>query len=276
MKAVPRLPFFVEPVPLDLAWKDPEANLAAIEREVRSRLACAPEAPSEARLFLFPELTLTGFVTQAPPAYRCDPPDPPLARLKALARELRTGLAVGFPEVNPLDSRRPFNTLAVISPDGAEAARYRKTHLFTFGEMPESTVYAAGEGGTIFEYRGWKIGLAICFDMRFSGLFHAYAKAGADLVLAAACWVDGPHKTYQYKTLGSAHAILAQAYVAAVNRSGRDPSYGYDGSAYVFSPFGEDLYKGSAMRLDPEELEACRRLVVRPADRPSYPLIRRA
>ncbi len=270
-----RLPLFVEPVPLDLAWQDPEANLEAVEREVRARLAAAPDVPAQERLFLFPELTLTGFVTKEPRAYRLEPPDPPISRLQDLARGLRTGLAVGFPELNESDARRPFNTLAVFAPDGSPAAAYRKTHLFTLGETPEAAVYSAGDAGALFEYRGWKVGLAVCFDVRFSGLFHAYAKAGADLVLVAACWVGGPHKSYQYKTLGSAHAILTQAYVAAVNRSGRDPAYEYDGSAYVFSPFGEDLYKGSALRLDPGELEACRRLAVRPADKPSYGLMAR-
>ncbi|MDE2293034.1 MAG: carbon-nitrogen hydrolase family protein [Elusimicrobia bacterium] len=264
---MPRLPLAVEPVPLDLAWKDPDSNLAALEREVRARLARSPELPPEARLFLFPELTLTGFVTKDPPSYRVEPADPPLARLRELARSLGTGLAVGFPERNPADPARPFNALGVFAPDGALAGLYRKTHLFTLGREPESAVYAAGDAPVLLDYRGWKVGLAVCFDVRFSALFHAYAKAGADLVLVSSCWVGGPHKTYQYRTLCSAHAVLTQAYVAAVNRSGRDPAWEYDGSAYLFSPFGEDVLPGGARLLDPSELETCRKLAVRVADR---------
>lgn len=262
----------LQPIPLDLAWGDPEENLRRVEAAVRDGLRRSPELPSEARLFVLPELTLTGFVTKDPPAFAVEPPHPRVERLRALARELKTGLAAGFPEPNPADPAKPFNTLALIGPDGSVAARYRKTHLFTAGKSPESAAYSAGGAGVVCAYRGWRIALAICFDVRFSGLFHAYARAGADLVVVSSCWVGGPHKTYQYRALCSAHAILSQAYVAAVNRSGKDPFFEYDGSAYVFSPFGEDLYRGGPCRLDPAELKSCRGLEVRSADRPSYPV----
>lgn len=269
-----RLPLFIEPVPLDLAWKDPEANLAAMEEEIRRRLARNPTVPPESVLFLFPEMTLTGFVTKAPHAYSVEPPAPPVAGLRALARRFKTGVAAGFPEVNPEDRRKPLNTLAVVAPDGSVAGLYRKTHLFTVGAEPESACYGAGDTGTLLEYRGWKLGLAICFDVRFSSLFHAYAKAGADLILVSSNWVGGPHKTAQYRTLCSAHAILTQAFVAAVNRSGKDPAWEYDGSAYVFAPNGEDLYKGKACPLDAAAIEAVRKMAVRVADKPDYSVVR--
>lgn len=266
-----RLPLYVEPVPLDLAYNDPVANLKAMEAAVEQRLAARPELPPEERLFLFPELTLTAFVTREPPAFTLSPADATVAAVADLARRRKVGLAVGFPE-RPAGGGKPLNALAVFAPDGSVAGVYRKNHLFTLGNAPESAAYAAGDSGVVFDYRGWRVGLAVCFDVRFSGLFHAYAKAGADLILVASCWVGGPHKTEQYRTLTSAHAILTQAYVAAVNRAGRDPVWEYDGSAYVFSPFGADLHKGGAVRIDPAELEACRKLAVRVADRPSYPV----
>lgn len=258
-------------MPLDLVFNDPAANLRAIETAVVDRLAARPEAPSEERLFLFPELTLTAFVTRDPPAFSLSPADATVAAAAALARRLRTGLAVGFPE-SRADGGKPLNALAVFGPDGGVAGVYRKNHLFTLGTAPESEAYSPGDGGVLFDYRGWRVALAVCFDVRFAALFHAYAKAGADLILVSSCWVAGPHKTEQYRTLTSAHAILAQAFVAAVNRSGRDPVWEYDGSAYVFSPFGADLHRGGPVLLDPAELKACRTLAVRVADRPAYPV----
>ncbi len=142
--------------------------------------------------------------------------------------------------------------------------------MFTVGEDPETAAYSSGSAGSVFTYRGWKVGLAICFDIRFPPFFHQYAKAEVDVVLVSACWVGGPHKTYQFKTLNSSYAILTQAYLAAVNRSGRDPAWEFDGAQYVFSPFGEDFYDGKPCRLDPQELQKARRLVVRPSDRDSY------
>lgn len=263
---------YLQPTPLDLAWNDPEENLRRVEAAVRAGLRRDPAVPAEARLFVLPELTLTGFVTKRPPSFAVDPPHPRVAALGSLARRLGTGLVAGFPEANPADPAKPFNTLALIGPDGRMAGRYRKMHLFTLGKSPEAGSYSTGSAGLVCDYRGWKVGLAVCFDARFARLFHAYARARADVVVVSSCWVGGPHKTYQYRTLCSAHAVLSQAYVAAVNRSGKDPSYEYDGSAYVFSPFGEDLYAGGPCRLDPGELERCRALEVRSADRDAYPV----
>lgn len=267
-----RLPLYIQPVPLDLAWADPRENLRRIEAAVRRGLDAAPSVPSRSRIFLFPELTLTAFVTRNPSGFRLKPMDPELQALCAIARRHSTALVAGFPESNPKSPRRPFNAVVLIDPAGRIAASYRKTHLFTLGTRPEIASYSGGKGGVVCEYRGWRIGLVVCFDIRFPPFFHAYARAEADLILVPACWVAGPHKSYQFKTINSAHAVLTQAYVAAVNRSGKDPAYAYDGSAYVFSPFGEDINRGGPCALDPAELERCRGLKVRPSDRPSYPV----
>lgn len=265
-----RQPLFLEPVGLDLAFGDATENLRRIDAAVAERLAREPEAPSEQRLILFPELALTGFVTKDPKGRRLDPPDPDVARFQEIARRRRVALAAGLPEANPDDPQRPFNTLALFGPDGALLGTYRKMHLFTQGTTTEIGKYAPGDAGRVVVYRGWRIGLAVCFDIRFTGLFLEYAKAKVDLLLLASCWVDGPHKSYQYRTICSSHAILTQAYAAAVNRAGRDPFFAYDGSEYVFSPWGENLYKGRPVRLDYAEIEAYRKLPVRPSDRDDY------
>jgi len=284
-----RLPLFVDPVEMDLAFNEPEENLRRMRKSVDDRLAAHPDIPAQERLFVFPELTLTGFVTGSPRSFSTERPDPVIDGLRALARETGTALAAGFPETRegdgghgpaapearPSSSRergKPYNVLALVGPDGRILAKYRKTHLFTFGKTPETAAYSAGEAGVLCMYRGWRVALSVCFDIRFPRLYHAYAREGADLILAASCWLGGPHKAYQYKTINSAHAILTQAYVAAVNRTGKDPSFSYEGGAHVFSPFGEDLYEGAPCRLDPQEIANCRGLAVRPSDRDSYPV----
>ena len=266
-----RQPLVVCPVGLDLAWNDPAANLAAMERAVDERLRGSKAGPEE-HLFLFPELTLTGFVTKDPPAFGFDAPE--IRRVSSLASSRRVAVAFGFPEVNP--KGKPFNALALFGPDGKLVGRYRKMHLFTWGKNAESAGYSAGHGAVVFPYRGWKLGLAVCFDIRFPPLFHRYAKEGVDLLLVSSCWIGGPHKSYQYRTITSAHAILTQSFLAAVNRAGKDPFFEYDGAEYVFSPYGEQVAggpdPGPGGRLDPVELEGARKLVVRPSDRESYPL----
>jgi predicted amidohydrolase len=253
-----REPLHLWPTALDLAWADPKENLRRIGSAIKARLRhCA--VPPEQTLFVLPELTLTGFVTKDPKPASPEP-------VCELARRLKTGIAVGYPETNPADPKKPFNTFSLVGTDGRIAASYRKMHLFTAGKNSEASSYSAGESGVLCDYRGWKTGFAVCFDIRFPALFRAYAKAGADLILVSACWIGGPHKSYQYKTVNSGHAILAQAYVAAVNRSGRDPFYEYDGAEYVFSPYGENVHVKGPVTLDPAELDAYRKLIVRPWD----------
>lgn len=192
------------------------------------------------------------------------------APIQALARKHRTAIAAGFPEKNPKNSKRPRNAVALVAPDGRLVAKYHKLHLFTVGKNPESAAYSTGEAGVSCVYRGWKIGFAICFDLRFPALFHEYAKAQIDIMLVPSCWIGGPHKSEQYRTLAAAYANLTQAYLAAVNRSGKDPFFDYDGSGYVCSPFGDDVYRGEPCGLDPDRIETCRRMSVRSADRPRY------
>lgn len=258
-----RQPLFIEPVPMDLAWNDPKENLKRVETVVRGRLKDSKDVPPESRVFLFPELALSGFVTKNPPLLTAEP-------LQDLARRYGTAIAAGFPEANPKDKRRPLNALALVAADGSLVAKYHKLHLFTVGKNPESSAYSTGNTAVTCNYRGWKVGFAICFDLRFPALFHAYAKAAVDLMLVPSCWIGGPHKSEQYRTLGAAYSNLTQAYLSAVNRSGKDPFFEYDGSAYVFSPFGENIYRGRACRLEPESIEACRKMSVRSADRPAY------
>jgi len=266
---VSREPLRLAPTAINLAYNDPEENLRRMDAAIAARVAKAPEVARDSLLFVFPELTLTGFVTKAPKAQRLDPPDAAISGLFALAKKHGVGLVAGFPERG---EGKPRNCLVLIGPDGRLVSAYRKMHLFTVGDNPESANYAAGDEAVLCEYRGWKVGLAVCFDVRFPALFQEYAKAGADLVVVSACWIGGPHKSEQYRTLNSAHAILAQAFVAAVNQSGKDPHYEYDGAEYVFSPFGDALYAGEPCLLDPERLSAVRRMRVRSADRERYPL----
>ncbi|PCI37485.1 MAG: hypothetical protein COB53_06420 [Elusimicrobia bacterium] len=262
----------INPMTLDLSWQDPEDNLSRIASQIKMRLKKNSDIKPNEQLFLFPELTLTGFVTETPASYAVEPPHAHISALRAIAKEHNTAIAAGFPEANPDDENRPFNTMLLIGADGEVVARYRKMHLFTWGENSEDKCYSAGNEGVTAVYRGWKIGFGTCFDIRFPRLFHGYASESVDLLLVSACWIGGPHKTYQFKTINSSHAILSQAYVAAVNRCGRDPFFHYDGGEYVFSPFGEDLYAKVPCKLDPAELEGARKLVVRPSDRDDYPV----
>jgi predicted amidohydrolase len=263
-----KLPLHLDLIPLDLAWCDPAENLKRMEKAIADRLAESPSLPKESRLFVFPETTLTAFVTGAD-CRSLDPESSEVRAALALAKKHGVGLVFGFPEKVP-GQERPLNTLYLVSPEGRKLAAYHKQHLFTGGASPESGCFAHGSSGTLAHYRGWKIGFGICFDLRFPAMFLPYARKGADLLLLPSCWLGGPGKSYQFRTMAAARAIENQAFFAALNRSGKDPYATYEGEALCFSPKGEPLPAVAGLQLDPALLEDARKLSVRASELASY------
>jgi 5-aminopentanamidase len=269
---------YLDPVPMDLVWGDPWANVKRMREEITQRLHHAakhhPEIGSEDRIFVFPEMTLTGFDTAHAETVALDRNTEVVQSVHALARELKTAIVFGFPERGA--SKRPVNTLLFIDSSGEEVADYQKMHLYT-GSLPgapsEPEMFDGGKAGVIVEYHGWKIGLAICFDLRFPQLFHAYAEEGADLVLQIASWIPGPLKSYQFQTLSAAHAIMGQYYFLSVNRSGHDAAFTFEGEALVYSPKGERLSGEAPFRISEIALHEARTLAVRASDQESYPVV---
>ena len=97
----------------------------------------------------------------------------------------------GIPDV-PDQPLRVYNSSLVYSSTGQCVARYDKIHLFRFQHgaesYDESRVLCAGQQPALFELPSrdghvWRIGLSICYDLRFAELYRTYAGAGADLLL---------------------------------------------------------------------------------------------
>ena len=270
--ADPRLSLWLEPIALELAWKNPAENLRRIRIAIEACLKARPEIPSEERLFVFPELTLTGFVTKDPHLDALTRDSVSVQGLSALAREFEVALIAGFPEAKGFEcpSRAPRNTLLGFGSKGELFGDYQKLHLFTAGKPSESETYERGDHPQLVEYRGWKLGLGICFDLRFPELFQAYANAGADAMILPACWVGGPTKSQQFESLIRGHAILTQSFFLGVSCSGRDPNFSYGGEAFFFGPRGESYEGKGPFHLESEVLDQARALPVRASRRSQY------
>lgn len=139
-----------------------------------------------------------------------------------------------------------FSTSVVIDDAGNLSADYSKIHLFDVdveGVRPvrESHTYAHGEQPKVIEIRGWKIGLSICYDLRFPELFLYYSKHPVDLILLPAAFLVPTGKAH-WDILLRARAIEAQAYVAAaaqvgkhIGKSGERATYGH---SMIIEPWG--------------------------------------
>mgnify|MGYP000936790844 CR=1 FL=1 len=123
---------------------------------------------------------------------------------------------------------RAFNTLLVFSPEGRCAARYDKMHLFRFNgrqrAYDESLTLQAGAAPALFDLPSrdghtWRVGLSVCYDLRFAELYRHYAAQGADLLLApsAFTWETGQA---HWQTLLRARAIENLACVIAPGQGG--------------------------------------------------------
>lgn len=143
---------------------------------------------------------------------------------------------------------RLANTTLVFAPDGQEAARYRKIHLFDVvtpnGEgYRESATYVAGDEVTTVDIADIPTGLAICYDMRFAELFLALRAADVKMILLPAAFTQQTGEAH-WEVLLRARAIETQAWVVACGTTGwyveadgtQRQTYGH---SIIVNPWGE-------------------------------------
>lgn len=131
-----------------------------------------------------------------------------------------------------------FNTAYLLGPDGRLITRYRKIHLFKLGD--EHRKFQAGRKPAIAAFPWGKVGLAICYDLRFPELFRIYAGRGVSLVLVPSAWPR--ERIDHFLTLLKARAIENQCFVVGANKIGRhDSGIPYGGRSTVWGPWGEKL-----------------------------------
>ena len=189
----------------------PAENLAL----VRSALSDAEGAD----LVVFPEATMASFATASVDV--AEPLDGPFATaVRALAAEFGTTIAVGL--FTPAADGRCRNTLLVTGPAGE--ASYDKLHLFDAFGFAESDHVQPGERPVTLDVAGARLGLAICYDLRFPDLFIHYARCGARVVLVPASWQAGPEKLDHWRTLARARALDSTCFVVACGQAAPEAS----------------------------------------------------
>lgn len=179
-----------------------------------------------------------------------DAPSGPVAtRLAELARANDlTILAGGMPE-RSADPERPYNTLALFSPDGRFSAPYRKIHLFDVDladrSYRESAASSAGAEPAVVEAAGLRVGLSICYDLRFPELYRALADRGAEVLVVPAAFTVPTGKDHWHVLL-RARAIESQAYVVAAGQWGKHPGGRVTyGKSCIIDPWGEIIAQAS-------------------------------
>lgn len=157
--------------------------------------------------------------------------------LMDLAKKYSTNIVTGS-YIEKLPDGDTKNTCAVIDRQGEIIAKYHKIHLFNYHGSEESKCATAGEKAVIAETDIGKIGLTICFDIRFPELYRCLTYAGAEIITNVAAF---PYPKYDHwVTLNKARAIENLAYVITVNQCGRvDIKRQNLGMSMVINPWGD-------------------------------------
>jgi len=173
---------------------------------------------------------------------------PIVTTLSKLARDRALFvLAGGMPEKSA-DDARPYNTSALFAPNGALLAKYRKVHLFDV-DLPDGTTLRESNACTpgdpsnasVVEVRGKKLGMTICYDVRFPELYRRLVDLGAHVVTVPAAFTVTTGKDH-WLTLLRARAIEDQVFVLAPAQHGKHPrGRATYGKSAIVDPWGDVL-----------------------------------
>lgn len=171
---------------------------------------------------------------------------PSFSRLGDKAKEHGIWLVAGtLPEKAP-DPKKAYNTSVLFSPEGERVARYRKIHLFdvALGEGAthvESEHVEPGTRGTIAETPVGRIGMSVCYDLRFPDLYRTYARAGAQILTVPAAFTV-PTGRDHWEVLLRARAIENQCFVLAAGQFGQNTEKRSTfGRSMIIDPWGTVL-----------------------------------
>lgn len=192
-----------------------------------------------ADIYILPELAYTGyqFTTKEEVADLADRTDSEVfKRFQQFSRDNDAAVIFGFAEKAADD--KIYNSSVLITPEG-DKHLYRKLHLY----YKENLFFTPGNAGfSVYDWRGIKIGLAICFDWYFSESFRTLALKGADLIAHCSNLVMPYCQTVDY-----ARAIENRVFIATVNRIGSEERDGekliFTGQSVLVSPKGEYLVR---------------------------------
>lgn len=182
-------------------------------------------------------------------------------KLSDLARELKITLFAGSvgerPDRDNLSEanlrnrdghRKVYNTSYVFGPTGALRGKYRKTHLFSLKDGAGQTTHCetdgflAGDAANVIEIDGFRVGMSICYDLRFSELFTVMNRQGPVDVLAVPSAFTLGTGMYHWELLLRARAVEGLCYVVAANQTGAHaPGKSSFGHSMIIDPWGHKI-----------------------------------
>lgn len=258
---------------------DPDENA----RKLRALIADA--AAGGAAMIFTPEMTglLDRDRSRAAKAIRNESEDVSLSAARSEARKARIWVELGSLAIKNADDpdEKWLNRSYLINPEGEITARYDKIHLFDVDLSPdesqrESAAYAGGRNVVVAPIPEAMLGLSICYDLRFPGLYESLTNAGANILSVPAAFTVPTGKAH-WEILLRARAIEAGAFVVAAAQYGQhEDGRSTYGHSMVVDPWGEillDMGEGEGLGfcdLDMEKIHEVRSRIPAVANRKRF------
>jgi predicted amidohydrolase len=220
---------------------DVDANV----RKIRDFSERAKDAGAE--LIVFPEMADTGYAM--PVIQACARPwtEGAVPELQKIAKDHAIAIVCG---VSERDGDSIYNSQVFIDANGKVIGSYRKTHLFTGVPIGEDKCFSPGNELKSFPFGGLRLGLSICYDLRFPEVYRLLAiEEEVNVFVLSSAWPFP--RVEHFRVLATARAIENQSYMIVSNRVGTDDGVTCCGSSAIIDPYGVTLASAST---DREEL----------------------
>jgi len=264
------------------ATSDKSRNIVRAVDLVKEAIAC------QSRFVLLPEVfNFRGVLTQSRDIQWIAEPigGESLRPFMTLAKKHKVFILAGSVYEKVKGMKKVYNTSVLIDDHGKISTRYRKIHLFDaiIGKkvIKESKLFASGRKMAIGVVGKFRVGLSVCYDLRFPQLYKSYARQGAQVLCVPSAFTKATGQAH-WEVLLRARAIENLCYVLAPNQVGKDGrgivSYGH---SMVVAPWGNILAKASGYqeeiiyaRLDRVVLSRARKMLPQVRRNSKEPLMR--
>ncbi len=242
----------------------PEPSLEQGTRLIREAVAQGADYVQTPEVSNMMQLNRTALFQQL----KSEADDPSLKAYRALAKELNVHLHIGSLALR-FSEEKAVNRSFLIGPDGNVLASYDKIHMFDI-DLPggesyrESANYQPGETAVISDLPWGRLGLTICYDVRFPALYRALAESGASFISVPSAFTRKTGEAH-WHTLLRARAIETGCFVFAAAQCGlHENKRETFGHSLIIDPWGEILAEGGVepgvflARIDPSRVETVR------------------
>lgn len=202
----------------------------------------------DAKLFVFPELFLTGYLCRDDLISLSESVNGESVRqIIKIAKDCDCYIILGMPEKSEKIKGLIYNSAILIHPNG-KIDCYRKWYLANFGPFQEKQFFGKGDELNVFDTKLGKIGILICYDIFHPEICKAYALQGADMLI---CISASPSTTRVYfEKVMLSRAIENTSFFFYSNLVGTEESLTFWGGNTVVSPRGEIIAKGKYFEED--------------------------